>query len=141
MVPHFPGANPLRRARIKRDDSIGTTAVPSGRSLRRRLGGSPGRQTVVAACCVVLSLSAGVLAVVPSAQADPPDPAAKKKQLDSQIDQQKADLNESYDQVAKSVAAYNQAEAQYKAVQVRYAAAQGRLRPLRKPPMWLPQAS
>jgi murein DD-endopeptidase MepM/ murein hydrolase activator NlpD len=65
--------------------------------------------------------------VVPSAQADPPDPAAKKKQLDSQIDQQKADLNESYDQVAKSVAAYNQAEAQYKAVQVRYAAAQGRL--------------
>lgn len=127
MVPHFPGANPLRRARIKRDDSIGTTAVPSGRSLRRRLGGSPGRQTAVAACCVVLSLSAGVLAVVPSAQADPPDPAAKKKQLDSQIGQQKADLDESYDQVAKSVAAYNQAEAQYNAVQVRYAAAQGRL--------------
>ncbi len=127
MVPHFPGANPLRRARIKRDDSIGATDSPSGRSLRQRLGGSPGRQTVVAACCVVLSLSAGALAVVPSAQADPPDPAAKKKQLDSQINQQKADLNESYDQAAKSVAAYNQAEAQYKAVQVRYAAAQGRL--------------
>jgi murein DD-endopeptidase MepM/ murein hydrolase activator NlpD len=72
-------------------------------------------------------MTAGALAVVPSAQADPPDPAAKKKQLDSEINQQKADLNESYDQVAKSVAAYNQAETQYKAVQVRYSVAQGKL--------------
>jgi murein DD-endopeptidase MepM/ murein hydrolase activator NlpD len=82
---------------------------------------------VVAACCLVLSLSAGVLAAVPSAQADPPDPAAKKKQLDSQITQQKADLADASDQLGKSVAAYNQAVVKYQAVQVRYAAAQGRL--------------
>ncbi|WP_112246971.1 M23 family metallopeptidase [Kribbella monticola] len=127
MVPHFPGANPRKRGSIKRDDSIGTTAVPDGRFLRRRLGGPPGRQTVVAACCVVLSLSAGVLAAVPAAQADPPDPAAKKKQLDSQIQTQRGELNEASDQLAKSVAAYTQAEAQYQAVQVKYAAAQGKL--------------
>jgi murein DD-endopeptidase MepM/ murein hydrolase activator NlpD len=128
VVPHFPGANPRKRGSIKRDDSIGATATPSGRSLRQRLGGSTGRQTAIAACCLVLSMSAGVLAVVPSAQAaDPPDPAAKKKQLDSQINSQKADLNQSYDQLAKSVAAYNQAETQYNAVQVKYAAAQGKL--------------
>ncbi|TWD82290.1 murein DD-endopeptidase MepM/ murein hydrolase activator NlpD [Kribbella amoyensis] len=65
--------------------------------------------------------------MVPSAQAEPPDPQAKKKQLDSQINQSKADLHESYDQLSKSVAAYNSAEAQYKAVQARYAAAQGKL--------------
>jgi murein DD-endopeptidase MepM/ murein hydrolase activator NlpD len=65
--------------------------------------------------------------VVPSAQADPPDPAAKKKQLDSQINQSKADLDDASDQLGKSVAAYNLAEAKYKAVQVRYAAAQGKL--------------
>jgi murein DD-endopeptidase MepM/ murein hydrolase activator NlpD len=127
VVPHFPGANPRKRGSIKRDDSIGATAVPIERSVRRRLRGSPHRQTVIAACCVVLSLSAGALAVVPSAQADPPDPAAKKKQLDSQIDASRADLKESTDQVAQSVAAYNQAEAGYKAVQVRYAVAQGKL--------------
>ena len=127
MVPHFPGANPLRRGSIKRDDSIGATATPRGRSLRQRLGGPPDRQTVVAACCVVLSLSAGALAVVPSAQADPPDPQAQKKQLDSQINESNADLHESYDQLSKSVAAYNVAESQYKAVQAKYAAAQGRL--------------
>jgi len=127
VVPHFPGANPRKRGSIKRDDSIGATASPFGRSARQRLRGSPHRQTVIAACCVVLSLSAGALAVVPSAQADPPDPAAKKKQLDSQITESRADLLQSYDQVAKSVAAYNQAETQYKAVQVRYAVAQGKL--------------
>jgi murein DD-endopeptidase MepM/ murein hydrolase activator NlpD len=127
VVPHFPGANPRKRGSIKRDDSIGATAVPSARSARQRLRGSPHRQTVIAACCVVLSLTAGALAVVPAAQADPPDPAAKKKQLDSQITESQADLKQSYDQVAKSVAAYNQAEAQYKAVQVRYAVAQGKL--------------
>jgi murein DD-endopeptidase MepM/ murein hydrolase activator NlpD len=82
---------------------------------------------VIAACCLVLSLSAGVLAAVPSAQADPPDPAAKKKQLDSQITQSKGDLAEASDQLGKSVSAYNQAELQYQAVQVRYAAAQGKL--------------
>jgi murein DD-endopeptidase MepM/ murein hydrolase activator NlpD len=65
--------------------------------------------------------------VVPSAQADPPDPAAKKKQLDSQIGQSKAELAEASDQLGKSVAAYNQAEAKYKAVQARYAVAQGKL--------------
>ncbi|WP_344222100.1 peptidoglycan DD-metalloendopeptidase family protein [Kribbella sancticallisti] len=65
--------------------------------------------------------------MVPSAQADPPDPAAKKKQLDSQINESKADLHESYDQLAKSVAAYNQAETRYKVVQARYAVAQGKL--------------
>lgn len=127
MVPHFPGANPRKRGSIKRDDSIGATALPSRRSARQRLRGSPHRQTVIAACCVVLSMTAGVLAVVPAAQADPPDPAAKKKQLDSQIAESQADVKQSYDQVAKSVAAYNQAEAQYKAVQVRYAVAQGKL--------------
>jgi murein DD-endopeptidase MepM/ murein hydrolase activator NlpD len=72
-------------------------------------------------------MSAGALAVVPSAQADPPDPAAKKKQLDSQINKSRTDLKESTDQVATSVAAYNQAETQYKAVQLRYAVAQGKL--------------
>ena len=72
-------------------------------------------------------MSAGVLAVVPSAQAEPPDPAAKKKQLDSQIQESRAELHESYDQLAKSTASYTRAETQYKAVQVRYAAAQGRL--------------
>ncbi|QNE21116.1 peptidoglycan DD-metalloendopeptidase family protein [Kribbella qitaiheensis] len=127
MVPHFPGANPRKRGSIKRDDSIGATGTPDGRILRRRLGGSPGRQTVIAACCVVLSLSAGVLAAVPAAQADPPDPAAKKKQLDSQIQSQRGELNQASDQLAKSVAAYTQAETQYQAVQVKYAAAQGRL--------------
>ncbi|TDO51491.1 murein DD-endopeptidase MepM/ murein hydrolase activator NlpD [Kribbella sp. VKM Ac-2527] len=65
--------------------------------------------------------------MVPSAQADPPDPQVQKKQLDSQIKQSKADLHESYDQLAKSVAAYATAETQYKAVQAKYAAAQGRL--------------
>ncbi len=123
MVPHFPGANPRQRGSIKRDDSTGTSAKPRLRSRTR----PQGRQTVVAACCLVLSLSAGALAAVPSAQADPPDPAAKKKQLDSQINQSKADLDDASDQLGKSVAAYNVAEAQYKAVQVRYAAAQGRL--------------
>jgi len=127
VVPHFPGANPFRRDRIKRDDSIGTTATPHGRSLRQRLGRSPGRQTVVAACCVVLSMSAGVLAVVPSAQADPPDPQAKKKQLDSEIGQSKTDLNQAVDQLSKSVASYNQAETQYQAAQAKYAVAQGKL--------------
>jgi len=127
VVPHFPGANPRKRGSIKRDDSIGTTATPDGRFLRRRLGGPAGRQTVVAACCVVLSLSAGVLAAVPAAQADPPDPAAKKKQLDSQIQSQRGDLDEASDQLAKSVVAYTQAETQYQAVQVKYAAAQGKL--------------
>jgi len=72
-------------------------------------------------------MSAGALVVVPSARAEPPDPAAKKKQLDSQIQESRADLHESYDQLAKSVASYTRAETQYKAVQVRHAAAQGRL--------------
>ncbi|MGW7680246.1 M23 family metallopeptidase [Kribbella sp. NPDC054772] len=85
---------------------------------------------MVAACCLVLSLSAGVLAAVPSApnaEAKPPDPAAKKKQLDSQIDQSKADLDDASDQLGTAVAAYNQAVTKYQAVQVRYAAAQGQL--------------
>jgi murein DD-endopeptidase MepM/ murein hydrolase activator NlpD len=69
-----------------------------------------------------------VLAAVPSAQADPPgDPAAKKKQLDSQINQSKADLAEASDQLGTAVAAYSRAEVKYQAVQVRYAAAQGKL--------------
>jgi murein DD-endopeptidase MepM/ murein hydrolase activator NlpD len=127
VVPHFPGANPFRRVRIKRDDSIGATATPHGRSLRQRLGAPPGRQTVVAACCVVLSMSAGALAVVPSAQADPPDPQAQKKQLDSEIGQSKTNLNQAVDQLSRSVASYNQAETQYKAVQAKYAVAQGKL--------------
>jgi murein DD-endopeptidase MepM/ murein hydrolase activator NlpD len=127
VVPHFPGANPRKRGSIKRDDSIGATTTPDRRFLRRRLGDPPGRQTVVAACCVVLSLSAGVLAAVPAAQADPPDPAAKKKQLDSQIQSQRGDLDEASDQLAKSVAAYTQAETQYQAVQAKYAVAQGKL--------------
>ncbi|TCO26522.1 murein DD-endopeptidase MepM/ murein hydrolase activator NlpD [Kribbella steppae] len=123
MVPHFPGANPRQRGSIKRDDSTGTSAKPRPRSRTR----PPGWQTVVAACCLVLSLSAGVLAVVSPAQADPPDPAAKKKQLDSQIDQSKADLAAASDQLGKSAAVYNAAEAKYKVVQVRYAVAQGKL--------------
>lgn len=64
--------------------------------------------------------------MVPSA-ADPPDPAARKKQLDAQINQSKTDLAAASDQLGKSVAAYNQAEAKHKAVQARYAAAQGKL--------------
>ena len=123
MVPHFPGANPRKRGSIKRDDSTGTASTPYQRSRTRPLG----RPTMVAACCLVLSLSAGVLAAVPPAEAKPPDPAAKKKQLDAQLGQQKADLDDASDQLGKSVAAYNQAETQYKAVQVRYAAAQGQL--------------
>jgi murein DD-endopeptidase MepM/ murein hydrolase activator NlpD len=66
---------------------------------------------------------------VPSAPAAarPPDPAAKKKQLDAQLGQQKADLDDASDQLGKSVAAYNQAVTKYQAVQVRYANAQGQL--------------
>ncbi|MGZ0148121.1 peptidoglycan DD-metalloendopeptidase family protein [Kribbella sp. WER1] len=126
MVPHFPGANPPERGSIKRDDSTGTPAAPYPRSRNR----PPGRQSVVTACCLVLSLSAGVLAAVPyapSAEARPPDPAAKKKQLDSKINQSKADLDDASDQLGKSVAAYNQSVAKYQAVQARYAAAQGQL--------------
>jgi murein DD-endopeptidase MepM/ murein hydrolase activator NlpD len=123
VVPHFPGANPRQRGSIKRDDSTGTSAKPRPRSRTK----PPGRQTVVAACCLVLSLSAGVLAVVSPAQADPPDPAAKKKQLDSQIDQSKVDLAAASDQLGKSATVYNAAEAKYKAVQLRYAVAQGKL--------------
>jgi predicted lipoprotein len=88
---------------------------------------SQGRQTVVAACCLVLSLSAGVLAAVPSAQADPPDPAQKKKELDTQIGKSKAELAEAADQLGSAVAAYTDADAKLKVVEVRYAAAQGRL--------------
>ncbi|MET7279574.1 M23 family metallopeptidase [Kribbella sp. NPDC005582] len=123
MVPHFPGADPRERASIQRDDSTGTPATPRPRSRTR----SQGRQTVVAACCLVLSLSAGVLAAVPSAQADPPDPAQKKKELDAQIGKSKADLAEASDQLSKSVTAYTNADAKLKVVQTRYAAAQGRL--------------
>ncbi|WP_327640678.1 M23 family metallopeptidase [Kribbella sp. NBC_00482] len=126
MVPHFPGANPRERGSIKRDDSTGTSTAPNPRSRKR----PPGRQTAVAACCLVLSLSAGVLAAVPSApsaEAKPPDPVAKKKQLDAQLGQQKADLDDASDQLGKSVAAYNQSVVKYQAVQVRYAAAQGQL--------------
>jgi murein DD-endopeptidase MepM/ murein hydrolase activator NlpD len=84
---------------------------------------------MVAACCLVLSLSAGMLAAVPapSAEARPPDPAAKKKQLDAQLNQSKADLADASDQLGKSVAAYNQAVVKYQAVQARYAVAQGQL--------------
>jgi len=123
VVPHFPGADPRERASIQRDDSTGTPATPRPRSRTR----SQGRQTVVAACCLVLSLSAGVLAAVPSAQADPPDPAQKKKELDAQIGKSKADLAEASDQLSKSVTAYTNADAKLKVVQTRYAAAQGRL--------------
>lgn len=65
--------------------------------------------------------------MVPAASADPPDPAKRKKQLDSQIDQSKADLDDASDQLGKSVAAYSQAEAKFKVVQARYAVAQGKL--------------
>ncbi|MFC9690809.1 peptidoglycan DD-metalloendopeptidase family protein [Kribbella sp. NPDC056951] len=123
MVPHFPGADPRKRASIQRDDSTGTSATPRPRSRTR----PQGRQTVVAACCLVLSLSAGVLAAVPSAQADPPDPAQKKKELDAQLGKSKAELAEASDQLGKSVTAYTKADAKLKVVQTRYAAAQGRL--------------
>ncbi|TDD44350.1 M23 family metallopeptidase [Kribbella antibiotica] len=123
MVPHFPGADPRERASIKRDDSTGTPSVPRPRSRTR----SQGRQTVVAACCLVLSLSAGALAAVPSAQADPPDPAKKKKELDAQIGKSKAELAEASDQLGSAVAAYSSADAKLKVVQTKYAAAQGRL--------------
>jgi murein DD-endopeptidase MepM/ murein hydrolase activator NlpD len=126
VVPHFPGANPRKRGSIQRDDSTGTASTPYQRSRMR----PPGRPTMVAACCLVLSLSAGVLAAVPAAQsaeARPPDPVAKKKQLDAQLGQQKADLDDASDQLGKSVVAYNAAVTKYQAVQVRYAAAQGQL--------------
>ncbi|MBB6567339.1 M23 family metallopeptidase [Kribbella sandramycini] len=68
-----------------------------------------------------------MLAAVPAAQADPPDPAAKKKQLDAELGKSKTELAEASDQLGKSVASYNQAQVRFEAVQVRYAAAQGRL--------------
>lgn len=125
MVPHFPGANPFRRARIKRDDSIGATSVrpgvPSGRK----------RPSLVAACCVVLSMSAGLLAVNPAAQAlgpaDPPDPKKQQQEIDKQIQASKADLEESYDTLQASVTAYDQASAKLAQVQNRYATVQGEL--------------
>ena len=126
MVPHFPGANPRERGSIKRDDSTGHRHRAEPAITQATAGPADG----VAACCLVLSLSAGVLAAVPSApsaEAKPPDPVAKKKQLDAQIGQQKADLDDASDQLGKSVAAYNQAVVKYQAVQVRYAAAQGQL--------------
>jgi murein DD-endopeptidase MepM/ murein hydrolase activator NlpD len=71
---------------------------------------------------------AGALAVQPAAQAGPtPDPRAQKKQLDSEINSSKADLDESTDALQKSVKAYDQATAQLQAVQAKYAAMQGQL--------------
>lgn len=128
VVTHFPGANPRKRGSIKRDDSIGATATPNRQSLRQRLIDPSGRRTVVAACGIVLSLSAGVLAAVPAAQAGPsPAPETRKKQLDSEIKSSKADLGESTVALQKSVTAYEQATAQLQAVQTQYAVAQGRL--------------
>jgi murein DD-endopeptidase MepM/ murein hydrolase activator NlpD len=71
---------------------------------------------------------AGALAVLPAAQAGPtPDPRARKKQLDSEINSSKADLDESNDALQKSVTAYDQATAQLQAIQAKYAATQGQL--------------
>jgi murein DD-endopeptidase MepM/ murein hydrolase activator NlpD len=88
----------------------------------------PARQPVVAACCIVLSMFAGALAVLPAAQAGPtPDPQARKKQLDSEINSSKADLDESSNALQKSITAYDQATAQLQAIQAKYAATQGQL--------------
>jgi murein DD-endopeptidase MepM/ murein hydrolase activator NlpD len=71
---------------------------------------------------------AGALAAFPAAQAGPPpDPQARKKQLDSEINSSKADLDESSDALQKSVTAYDQATAQLQAVQAKYAVTQGQL--------------
>ncbi|HEY0689907.1 MAG TPA: peptidoglycan DD-metalloendopeptidase family protein [Kribbella sp.] len=76
----------------------------------------------------MLSIFAGALAVLPAAHAGPtPDPRARKKQLDSEINSSKANLDESNNALQKSVTAYDQATAQLQAIQAKYAATQGRL--------------
>lgn len=127
MVPHFTGANPLRRGSTKRDDSSVTTDSLQGRSRRHPLGGPAGRQSMAAVCCVVLCVLAGALAALPAAQADPPDPKTQKQQLDAAIKASRSDLHESYDALQKTNAAYDRATAQYQVVQTKYAAAQGQL--------------
>lgn len=90
-------------------------------------GRAAGRPSIIAACCVVLSLLTGALVTLPTAQADPPDPRAQKQRLDAAIKESRSDLHESYDVLQRTDSAYDRASAQYQAVHTRYAAAQGQL--------------
>jgi murein DD-endopeptidase MepM/ murein hydrolase activator NlpD len=125
VVSHFPGANPFRRERIKRDDSIDTAGDRQRRpgTLGRRLLGHPG----VTACCVVLSMTCGVLAATGAASADPPDPKVQKKRLDEQIKSQLDDLHESYSALVASDRAYDASVVQLNKVRATYAVVQGQL--------------
>ncbi len=68
MVSHFPRANPFLRGRAKRDDSTGATATPTYARGNNRVI----RRQVVTACCVVLSMTSGVLVSAGVADARPP---------------------------------------------------------------------
>jgi murein DD-endopeptidase MepM/ murein hydrolase activator NlpD len=127
VVARLFGANPFGRGSIKRDNGTVATASSVGRCLRQRLGPPSGRQPVVVACCVVLSLFAGAALATPAAQALPPDPTVQKQKLDAEIKASRSELNESYGALQATVTAYSQATSRLKAVQTRYAAAQGRL--------------
>jgi murein DD-endopeptidase MepM/ murein hydrolase activator NlpD len=85
------------------------------------------RSRVVTACCVVLSMTCGVLAATSAASADPPDPSVQKHQLDGQIKSQLDDLHEGYTQLIASDRAYDTSVAQLTAVRARYAVTQGQL--------------
>ena len=82
------------------------------------------------ACCVVLSLTSGVLVVSSdgSALARPPDPIQqRKKALEKQIKSQLADLDEGYTSMVASDKAYDASVAQLNAVRNKYAVTQGQL--------------
>jgi len=125
VVSHFPGANPRKRERIKRDDSTGTSGSQSRHAPWR---GRLLRHPAMTACCVTLTLLAGVLAASSgSASADPPDPKAQKKKLDAQIKNQLDDLHESKSALVASDRAYDASVVKLTAVRARYAVTQGEL--------------
>jgi murein DD-endopeptidase MepM/ murein hydrolase activator NlpD len=91
-------------------------------------GNRRARGRVAAACCVVLSLTSGVLVVASPAVARPPDPTAQRKsQLDGQIRSQLDDLHEGYSQLINSDKAYDASVVQLAAVRNKYAVTQGQL--------------
>ncbi len=82
------------------------------------------------ACCVVLSLTSGVLVAASSgpAVARPPDPIQqRKKQLEKQIKSRLVDLDEGYAEMVASDKAYDASVAQLNAVRNKYAVTQGQL--------------
>jgi murein DD-endopeptidase MepM/ murein hydrolase activator NlpD len=131
VVSHFPGANPFRRERIKRNDSTDNTTGTLLRALLLAAGNKVRRSRGVTACCVVLSMTCGVLSGVVqgtgAASADPPDPNAQKRRLDSQIKNQLDDLHEGYAALQASDKAYDASVAQLNAVRAKYAVTQGQL--------------